>query len=55
MVMFAYVLLIGGILYGSAAFAGSGVYVLAGIALGAWLAVMGGRYLWRDVVHARNR
>jgi hypothetical protein len=54
-VMFAYLLLIGGILYGSAAFAGSGVYVLAGIALGAWLAVMGGRYLWRDVVHARNR
>jgi hypothetical protein len=53
--MFAYLLWIGGILYGSAAFAGSSVYLLAGIALCAWLAVMCARYLWRQVVHARNR
>jgi uncharacterized membrane protein YdjX (TVP38/TMEM64 family) len=53
--MFAYLLLIGGMLYGSAAFGGSHVYLLAGIVLGALLVVLGARYLWRDVVHARNR
>jgi hypothetical protein len=43
----AYMLLIGGTLYGTAAFAGSRVYLLAGIVFGAWLAVCGGSYLWR--------
>jgi hypothetical protein len=37
--MIVYLLLLGGLLYGSAAFARGPVYVLAGIVLVAWLAV----------------
>jgi len=43
--MFAYLLLIGGLLYGTAAFAGGGLYAVAGIALCAWLAVAGGQVI----------
>ncbi|MCL2585873.1 MAG: hypothetical protein FWE35_25855 [Streptosporangiales bacterium] len=45
--MFVYLLLAGGMLLGSAAFAGAQAYLLAGVALAALLAVTGGRLAWR--------
>ena len=41
--MFVYLLLAGGLLYGSAAFAGGHVFVFAGIVLVLWLVALGGR------------
>jgi hypothetical protein len=38
--MIVYLLLLGGLLYGTAAFAGGTVYTLAGVVLVAWLAAM---------------
>jgi hypothetical protein len=35
--MIVYLLLLGGLLYGTAAFAGGPVYALAGVVLAAWL------------------
>lgn len=52
--MFLYLLLAGGMLLGSAAFAGSQAYLLAGIALAALLAVLGGRLAWRVLGGAGN-
>jgi len=54
MLMFVYLLLAGGLLYGSAAFAGTRAYLLAGIAFAAWLAALGGRSAWRALVRAGN-
>lgn len=45
--MFVYALLAGGVLYGSAAFAGSRTYLFAGVAFAVWLAALGGRSAWR--------
>lgn len=53
--MFVYLLIAGGLLYGSAAFAGSQAYVLAGLALAVWLAVLGARSAWRAAGGAGNR
>jgi hypothetical protein len=53
--MIAFLLLIGGLLYGSAAFAGGRVYELAGIVFGAWLAVTAVRLVARTVARAGNR
>jgi uncharacterized membrane protein (UPF0136 family) len=53
--MFAFLLLIGGLLYGAAAFAGSRVYMLAAIVFGAWLAVAAVRLVARTVARAGNR
>jgi hypothetical protein len=53
--MVAFLLLIGGLLYGSAAFAGSRVYMLAAIVFGAWLAVAGLGVLARTVVRTGVR
>jgi hypothetical protein len=55
MLMFVYLLLAGGMLYGSAAFAGTRAYMLAGIAFAAWLAALGGRFAWRAMGRAGNR
>jgi hypothetical protein len=52
MLMFVYLLLAGGLLYGSAAFAGTRAYLLAGIAFAAWLAALGGRSAWRALGRA---
>jgi hypothetical protein len=53
--MVAFLLLIGGLLYGSAAFAGSRVYMIAAIVFGAWLAVAGLGLLVRAGVRTRTR
>jgi hypothetical protein len=53
--MFAFLLLIGGLLYGSAAFAGSRVYMLAAIVFGAWLVMTTVRLIARTVARAGNR
>ena len=53
--MLAFLFLIGGLLYGSAAFAGSRVYMLAAIVFGAWVAVAGLRLLARTVVRTGTR
>jgi hypothetical protein len=45
--VFVLLLLVGGLIYGSAAFAGSHVFVFAGIALALWLVALGGRSAWR--------
>lgn len=45
--MFVYLLLAGGLLYGSAAFAGGPAYLFAGLVLAAWLAALGVRFTWR--------
>jgi hypothetical protein len=42
-----YLLLLGGLLYGSAAFASGPVYVFAGIVLAMVLAVVLARQIWR--------
>jgi hypothetical protein len=55
MLMFAYLLFAGGMLYGSAAFAGTRVCMFAGIAFAAWLAALGGRSAWRAISWARNQ
>ena len=53
--MFVYLLLAGGMLYGSAAFAGARAYLLAGAAFALWLAALGGRSAWRAIGGAGNR
>jgi hypothetical protein len=45
--MFVYLLLAGGLLYGSAAFAGGPAYLFAGLVLAAWLVALGARFAWR--------
>lgn len=50
--MFAYLLLIGGLLYGTAAFAGGNLYVIAGIVFCVWLAVAGGHLVKRAVTRS---
>jgi hypothetical protein len=45
--VFVFLLLVGGLVYGSAAFAGSHVFVFAGIAFALWLVALGGRSAWR--------
>ena len=45
--MFVFLLLIGGLLFGTAAFAGGQAYALAGLVFALWLAAVGGRYAWR--------
>lgn len=46
--MFAYLLLVGGLLYGAAAFADGRVYAVAGILFAAWLAVAFARHALRS-------
>lgn len=53
--MFVYMLFAGGVLYGSAAFAGTQAYLLAGIAFAAWLAALAGRSAWRVMGGNGNR
>lgn len=45
--MFVYLLLAGGLLYGSAAFAGGRAYLFAALALAVWLAALAARLAWR--------
>jgi hypothetical protein len=45
--MIVYLLILGGLLYGSAAFASGPVYALAGIVLAMVLAVVLARRIWR--------
>lgn len=47
--MFVFLLLIGGLLLGTAAFAGAHAYMLAGIVFALWLTVASGRYAWRVI------
>lgn len=47
--MFVYLLLAGGLLYGAAAFAGTGAYLLAGIALAVGLTALVGTSAWRAI------
>ena len=53
--MYVYLLLAGGLLYGSAAFAGSRMLLLAGIVVALWLAALGGRSAWRSIASAARR
>jgi hypothetical protein len=52
--MFVYLLLAGGILCGTAAFAGGHAYLLAGLVFALWLAAVSGRYAWRTIGRAGN-
>jgi hypothetical protein len=57
--MYVLFLLVGGLLFGTAAFAGSRAYELAGIAFALWLAVTltvaGGRFARRALSRDANR
>jgi hypothetical protein len=55
MLMFVYLLLIGGMLYGTAAFAGGHAYLLAGVAFAVWLAAFCGRRAWRAMARTGDR
>jgi hypothetical protein len=50
--MFVYLLLIGGLLCGTAAFAGGNAYLLAGLVFALWLVAVSGRYAWRAIGRA---